>query len=245
MREETRVTTTNPSPPAASNGHGAAGAAPPKLAPPPAAAKPADRLPTGRRRRRPAMAALAVLIIVGCGALAGALAVGGKHSVSVLALAHSVKAGQQVGTDDLRVAHVSGSGLSAVSASAKSTLVGETATASLPAGTLLVDGMLTARVPPEPGARLVAVALKAGAAPVQARPGRRVVVLSVPADDGRAASKGGPVLAPAATVISAHRDRSARTTNLSLQVDAGRAAAVARAAAAGTLALAVLPAGAR
>jgi hypothetical protein len=70
-----------------------------------------------------------------------------------------------------------------VRANVESLVVGETATADLPADTGLVKGMITRGVPaPAAGQQVVGVALKPGTVPLaQLTPGRDVAVIEVPA----------------------------------------------------------------
>src|SRR4051812_13232244 len=78
-----------------------------------------DRLPRSRRQRRPAFTALGVLLVAGFAALSASLVAGGNHTVAVLALARDVPAGHVVVPGDLRIARISGSGVSALAASAQ------------------------------------------------------------------------------------------------------------------------------
>lgn len=224
--------------PAARNGLGPpASVGPP--GPPTGAA--ADRLPRTRRQRRPAVAAAGALLVLLCGVASAALATAGDDRVGVLALARDVQTGQVLTAADLRVARLSGDGLSALSADGAATLVGQTVTATLPAGTLLNDSMLTATPLPAAGQQVVAIAVKAGGVPVEARPGRDVTLVQVQPAIAAGTAAGAGVLVPKARVVSVQADPASGSLVLSVAVPAGSAVAVAQASAAGAIAVTLLP----
>lgn len=209
-----------------------------------AGARPADRLPVVRRERRPVMAALAVLLIAGCAAVSANLALAGRGGVAVLVLARDVPAGGVLTAADLKVAQLAGGGVTALSAASEGEVVGQTLTAGLPAGTLLVGGVLSRSPVPAPGDQLVAAALKPGMLPPQAVPGRRVGLLRVEPPGSPAGAGGSAVLAPGARLLSVSADQGSALTLVSVEVSAGQVPAVAQAAAAGVLSITLLPAGA-
>ena len=198
-----------------------------------------DRLPRSRRQRRPAIAAFGAMLVVVFATLSAALAVRGDHSVAVLALARDVPAGHVLVPSDLRIAHISGSGVSAVPADSSRFVVGESVTAGLSAGTLLSAGMLTRATTPAAGDQVVAVALKSGAVPAGVTAGRYVELVPVAPSGSRAGS------AIAGTtrgrVIDVSRDASTGSTVLSVEVDGGAATGLAQLAATGGLAVTLLP----
>lgn len=202
-----------------------------------------ERLPRGRRPRRPALAAAGVLLVVLCGLLSAAFAAANDHRVKVLALARDVQAGQVLSADDLRVAEITGSGVNALGAAGASTVTGQAVTASLPAGTLLNPGMVTSVQLPGAGMQLVAVAVKAGGVPVEAVPGRDVSIVQVVTSANPAAGKGtvAAVLVPKALVVSVRTDASSGAVILTLQVPQAAAVAVAQASASGAVSVTLLP----
>jgi hypothetical protein len=228
--------------PAAGNGHAPNAAAPPAGSPtwPPQPAM-RERLPKVRAPRRPALAAGGAILVLLCGVASAALATSGDHRVKVLALAREVQAGQVLTVDDLRVAEISGSGVQALDATGAGSVVGETVTASLPAGTLLNPSMLTATPLPGAGLQLVAVAVKPGGVPQQAVPGRDVsLVRVVTAADGRAGAVPA-VLVAKARLVSVGTDTASGVQVLSVQVPESAVVAVAQASAAGAIAVTLLP----
>ena len=216
------------------NGH-VASSSPPR----PPERPPGERLPKLSRPRRPALAAGGALLVLLCGVLSAAVASSADDRVRVLALARDVQAGQVLTSADLKVAQVAGSGVSALGAAGAATVVGETVTASLPAGTLLNEQMLTTAAVPSAGSQLVAVAAKAGAVPEQALPGRDVSLLRVAAasDAGGAQAT---VLVARARLVSIRTDEGSGLQVLSVQVPAQAALAVAQASAAGAIAVTLL-----
>jgi hypothetical protein len=211
-----------------------------RAAGPPAPAA-ADRLPRVRRQRRPALAAGGALLVVLCGVASAALAVSGDDRVPVLALARDVQAGQVLSAQDLRVAELAGTGLSALSADGAAALVGQIVTASLPAGTLLNDSMLSREPIPAGGLQLVAVAVKPGGAPAEAAPGRDVSLVRVVTTANPQAGAEPQVLVRRARVVSVQTEATNGLLILTVQVPDGSAVAVAQASAAGAVAVTLLP----
>jgi hypothetical protein len=199
-----------------------------------------DRLPRSRRQRRTGMAAIGVVLIGGCATVAAGLVARGDHTVAVLALARDVPAGQVVSAADLRVAHIGGSGVSAMSASSLPTVIGETAVESLTAGTLVQQAMFSRAPVPASGLQVVAVAEKASLVPAGVTPGRLVSLVLV-ASNASHGGTGGALLVPSARVVGVRTDPTGGTTVLSVEVPADAAPAVAQAVAAGSLAVTLLP----
>ena len=231
--------TTAPPVPASAAGFLPSGHRPPTAGP---SADPAiDRLPRVRRERRPALAAAGALLVVLCGVGSATLVAAGNDSVPVLALARDVDAGQVLTADDLRVADLAGSGLSALSADGAGAVVGQMVTATLPAGTLLNDSMLTSTPLPAAGLQLVAVAVKPGGVPAEAVPGRDVTLIRVVTTGDPNAGADPAVLVPRARVVSVRTETTNGLVILSVQVPAEAALPVAQASAAGAVAVTLLP----
>lgn len=206
---------------------------------PPAARS--DQLPHSRRLRRPGLAVAGALLVLLCGVTSFALATAGDDRLPVLALARDVQAGQVLSAADLRVARISGEGVSALAAGGSAAVVGQTMTATLPAGTLLNDSMLSPTPLPAAGLQLVAVAVKAGGAPVEATLGRDVTLVRVETAAAPTGGTGPTVLVARARVVSVQTETTSGLLVLSVQVPAAAAPAVAQANAAGALAVTLLP----
>jgi hypothetical protein len=181
------------------------------------------------------------LLVLQCGVLSAAIASSADDRLQVLALARDVQAGQVLTSDDLKVAEIAGSGVSALAAAGAATVVGETVTASLPAGTLLNADMLTTASPPGKGAQLVAVAAKPGSVPEQAVPGRDVSLLRVAAPSAAGGTGAAAVLVARARLVSIRTDAASGLHVLSVQVPAEAVLTVAQASAAGAIAVTLLP----
>ena len=213
--------------------------------------QPAGQGPRRGRRRSVPLAAGGVVLVVVCALVfaEGWLAAG--HRQPVLALAQPVAAGQVITAADLETVRVSAAGpVSLVPASRQAEVVGSTAAASLPAGTLLA-GSDIGTPPPLKGQVRLGLALKPGAYPPDLAAGQDVDVLATPAS-GTASSSSGPGSASAAlpvgqavvlSVSPASAAGGSGETVVELQVSQDAMPQVAAANAAGQIALATIPAG--
>ena len=169
-----------------------------------------DRLPPAPRERRPALAALAVLLIVGGAAVAGLLALRADNRVPVLALARDVAAGAQLTEDDLTTTPVASEGTLLVPAAQQSQVLGRYARVGLTKGQLLDTAMLTKDEPLQSGQVAVGAALAAGRVPASGlQPGDIVQLVSV-------AEAGGTVLVDDARVSSTRDSDATGGSNGSL-----------------------------
>jgi hypothetical protein len=203
----------------------------------------------GRRRSVPLAAGGVVLVVVCALVFAeGWLAAG--HRQPVLALAQPVAAGQVITAADLETVRVSAAGpVSLIPASRQAEVVGSTAAASLPAGTLLA-GSDIGTPPPLKGQVRLGLALKPGAYPPDLAAGQDVDVLATPAAaaSGSSSSGAAPAALPVgeAVVLSvspAAASSGSGDTVVEIQVPADAMPQVAAANAAGQIALATIPAG--
>jgi SAF domain len=205
----------------------------------------------GRRRSVPLAAGGVVLVVVCALVFAeGWLAAG--HRQPVLALSQPVAAGQVITAADLETVRVSAAGpVSLVPASRQAEVVGSTAAASLPAGSLLT-GSDIGTPPPVKGQVRLGIALKPGAYPPDLAAGQDVDVLATPAAaaSGSSSSGGASAALPVgeAVVLSvspAAASSGSGDTVVEIQVAADAMPQVAAANAAGQIALATIPAGGR
>lgn len=205
-----------------------------------------NRLPVSPRDRRPALAALALLLVV-AGALGAALVVyrSGQRS-DVLVAAHEIKPGQKVTASDFDTARVSADSGSIVHASAESAYIGSYATTDIPAGTLINNQMFqVTKVLPDDGV-VVGVTITDGQAPAGSISAGSVVrAYYVPkTSSSDAQPTAGTVLANAARVVGAHTSQTNNNTQtVSLLVSPDEASQLVSASASGSVALAVLPLG--
>ncbi|GAA4660791.1 SAF domain-containing protein [Kineococcus glutinatus] len=207
------------------------------------APSPLRRPPTPVRDRRPALAALAALLVVG-GGLGSALVVHRSGDrVDVLVTREDVEAGQLLTDDDFAVARVAADGGEVVPAAARANFVGTHASGRIPAGTLVNRTMFVAGGVVPDGAVVVGAVLGPTQRPAQPLvTGDVVRVYLVGGGDGTsAAGTPGEVLLAAARVVSADGAAAAAdSTSVSLLVPADSAGALVSAAAAGQVALAAL-----
>lgn len=217
-----------------------------------------DRLPTPPRERKPALAALAVLLIL-VGALgATMLVLRAGDRVEVVKVTKDIQAGESVGNDnttsvmvadDASIHYVKWSQLDALKKlKAKSTIY---------AGTVVVGDMFAEKAEIPAGKASVGLALKEGQYPADIKSGDHVAVYNVDSSSsssnsgsgktgtGSSSSSSGGLLVQNALVSSVKdsSDATVSTGNLSLTllVDQTDAAAVARAASANAVAIVRVP----
>ena len=207
------------------------------------AVAPGERLPSPPRERRPALAALAVLLVVGGAAVAGLVALRADDRAAVLVAARDVEVGAQITAADLAERRVAAEDVDLVPASGASSVVGTYAVTPIPQGRLLDTAMLNRQDPFGSGEAAVGVPVPAPRVPAQGL-GTGDVVQVVRVLDGE-----GQVLVERATVsaVSTADDETAAATTApvaTVLVDPADAPAVAAAAAADQLALVLVePAG--
>jgi hypothetical protein len=211
------------------------------------AASNGERIPLPPRERRPALAALAVLLIVGGAAIAGLLALRADDRDTVVVLREDVSAGQPLTADQLTTAQVSLEGLPTIPESELSQVEGMYAATALPAGTVLAPDMLTPTGLLQDGRAAVGLALRAGLLPANGLVGGDIVdVVSVPTSGAPLpeGSGSGPVLVADAQVSSVRVDDASGTTIVTVIVDRSDAPTVASAGAVGGAALVLVERGA-
>lgn len=143
------------------------------------------------RQRRPALAALAVLLVVGGALIAGLLAVRMDSRTSVLVAAREIVPGSRITTADLREVSVSASGLSLISAADAARLADGSwyAAQDIRPGTLLDDNVVTQHAPYGADKVMVSMSLSAAQAPASTlRGGDLIEVVRTAGDKGTAAT---------------------------------------------------------
>ncbi|MBP2704730.1 hypothetical protein JOL79_12990 [Microbispora sp. RL4-1S] len=205
---------------------------------------PASRkLPVPPRERKPALAALAVLLILG-GALATTLLVmRSGDRVSAVQIVEQVNAGQPVPKSALREVEIADTGIGYVAWRYSDRVTRTYAAVTLLPGTLLTEQMVTARGDEAgPGKAKVGLALKAGQMPTDLVKGDLVQVIYVPAQGRDSGSAQQRVLAPAARVAGVGLPgRTGSSGLVSVIVDTSVAPTVALYASSGEIALVELP----
>lgn len=208
-----------------------------------------QRIPVPRRERKPAMAALAVLLIVGGALISAYLVMASGRRVPVVGVAQPVAAGQRIPESALREVEVSASGgLDYIPWADRGKVTRTFATVTLVKGALLTNGMISTDSSIAKGTVVVGLALKPGQMPAGGlQPGDRVALYAVASQGGSSGTQSGTVLAPAATVYDVERpgqnDIQSDQVTVSVAVPSGEAPAVTEASSAGAVAVALLPAG--
>ncbi|MFD5814889.1 hypothetical protein [Streptomyces sp. NPDC127038] len=219
-----------------------------------------ERLPTPPRERKPALAALAVLLIL-VGALgATMLVLRAGDRVEVVKVTGDIQAGESVGdhvisalvADDASIHYVPWSQLTQLrKLKAKSTIY---------RGTVVIGEMFTSGSTLPAGKASVGVSLKDGQYPAGIKSGDTVAVYRVgdtgtggsrgttgssnSANSGASNADGSPIVERAkVSYVQEQKDSTISSTNLpvTLIVDSGQAASVADAASAGQVALVIVP----
>ena len=200
------------------------------------------RVDRPRPDRRRGVAAGAVAMVLGCAALAGIVALRADQRIELLAVARRVPAGQEITSADLRVVRGNGGGLPILPATQRGRIVGRFAAVDLVAGTLLVPDALADSGTPAPGYAVVAVVLQPEQLPaggVRSGDLLRLVATGSTIEDKPDREV---VLAAAARVFTVtRRDTPGQeTVSVSVVVSENELPAVARAAAAGRVAVGLL-----
>lgn len=214
-----------------------------------------QRLPASPRERRPALAALAVLLILG-GALASAyLVMASGERVSAIRIAQPVAAGQQIPESALEEVQVGDTGIQFISWSERAKVTRHVAAVRLVRGALLTNSMIVPGDAPQNGRLIVGLALKPGQFPSGGLEVGRHVTLYAVGGGQNGGPRAGTVLSEDAIVVGISGDRdtgglggarlSSDQTSVDVAVPPGDAAKVTQAASAQAVAVALIPDGTR
>lgn len=196
------------------------------------------RLPVSPRERRPALAALAVLLILGGALTTTLLMMRTGDRVSAIRISRQIAAGQPIDESAMEEVQVAETGVDYVPWRLRRQVAKAYAKVPLLPGTLLTRQM-TASASEEltPGKAIVGLALKAGQMPADLAKGDRVQVIHVPAR-GENESR---VLVQNALVHTIGGSGRSGGGLVSIIVDTTDSPTVARHSSSGEIALAVLP----
>ncbi|MGE5132930.1 MAG: hypothetical protein ACM32E_08465 [Gemmatimonadota bacterium] len=221
---------------------------------PEATAPAGRRLPSPPRERKPALAALALLLIIGGALGAGFLVIQSSQKVAAIVVTQPVAAGAKIPASALQRADVSvDSGVQYVSWAYAGRAAQDYAAVSIPAGTLLTPGMVATAAAVTHRGDVVGLALKDGQFPPGLTAGNRIAIFATGGqNNGTGCGGAGGLLSGNATVISVASatgsglvgSSGAGGTDVTVAVSAADAGAVACNAAAGQVAVALLPPGA-
>lgn len=201
------------------------------------------RLPVAARDRRPALAALALLLVL-LGALGSALLVfrsGDRESV--LAARDDIPFGKVVERSDFTTVRAAADGAALIDASHLSDFVGARATSRIPKGALLSPKMFTVDTLVPSRGEGVGIVVDASRRPSQVPSTGQVVRVYYVAGNASTseARPDNPVIVNAARVIAVGKGAGADTRSITVLVPSGIAADVADYASSGNLAITILP----
>jgi hypothetical protein len=199
------------------------------------------RLPSAPRERKPALFALAILLVaLGAGA-AGLLVVRASAKVQAIEIVQQVNESGKIPVDAMQEVGLSaGSGVSYVPWSEAGQVAQYFAATTIPAGTLLTNNMVAAKSNVSATADIVGLSLKAGQLPGNLQPGDKVEAFAIGSACGATA---GTALTQSAQVTSVSGSASATGTaaSVTVAVQPADAGALTCAAANGNVGLALLP----
>jgi hypothetical protein len=209
--------------------------------------KPGGRLPTNTKRRRPAIAALAALLIVGGALIAGLLAIRMDERRAVIQVSQSVGVGEQITRADLAETRVAGDSLNLIPAGRANEIIGTYAKVNLIKGQLLDPGQLTKKSPISAGRASVGIVLVGGRIPAAGLfPGDQVELIRIGQGNQQ------PVVIGTATVLDVPKttstssslgDRSSTSQTATVLVDRELVKAVTDASGNNRIAVALLKSG--
>ena len=150
------------------------------------------RMPSAPRERKPALAALAVLLVALGAVAAGYLVINAGHRVGAVEITQQVGQGQRIPASAIKEVEIaSNSGINYVAWQYANRVAGVYAAVQIPAGTLLTPAMTTATNNLAAGKVQVGVSLKPGQAPANLLIGQTVEAFGVGTGSGCGATSAG------------------------------------------------------
>src|SRR5690349_4172852 len=150
------------------------------------------RMPSAPRERKPALAALAVLLVALGAVAAGYLVINAGHRVGAVEITQQVGQGQRIPASAIREVEIaSNSGINYVAWQYANRVAGVYAAVQIPAGTLLTSAMTTATSNLAQGKVQVGLSLKPGQAPANLLIGQSVEAFGVGTGSGCGAAAAG------------------------------------------------------
>jgi len=203
------------------------------------------RLPSAPRERRPALAALAVVLIVGGGLVAALLVIKAGNKTGAIEITQPVGQGQRIPLSAMQDVQVTtGSGLTYVPWNQASQVARVYAAFPIAPGTLLTPQMTTSGTNLAAGRDVLGLALKDGELPSGLQAGDHIDVFEVSSAGGTCPGRPGSTLTTDAVVLSIGRPASTTGTTVSdvqVAVNPIDAGSVACSAANGVVGVAILP----
>jgi hypothetical protein len=150
------------------------------------------RMPAAPRERRPLLAGLALLLVVGGAAASGYLAFNANKKVAAIEIATKVVQGQRLTLADMQEEEISGAAPgSYVSWAFRDQVAENDASTTIPAGTLLVAGMTQRPNSQQNNGPQIGLNVKAGQIPAGLQPGDSVDVVALVAPQSGSGSSSG------------------------------------------------------
>jgi hypothetical protein len=210
-------------------------------------------MPSAPRERKPALAALAILLVALGAVAAGYLVISAGHRVGAVEITQDVGQGQRIPASAIKEVEIaSNSGLSYVAWQYANRVTGVYAAVHIPAGTLLTPAMTTATNTLASGKVQVGLSLKAGQAPANLLIGQTVEAYPVGTGsgcggngngtgNGTAATPGVPIATGTIASVTGSTSTNGSTAAVTLAVSAADAGTLACYASAGDVAIALTP----
>jgi hypothetical protein len=204
------------------------------------------RLPSAPRERKPALAALAVLLVALGAVAAGLLVINAGHKVAAVEIVQEVGQGEQIPASAIAEVEISSdSGLDYVAWQYAGKVAGVYAATQLPAGTLLTQAMTSSSDNLAAGKVEVGLALKAGQVPGNLVIGDTVEAFPVGSGSGctgnSSSSLGIPIATGTIASMSGDASSSDDTAGVTLAVPSADAGTLACYASAGDVAITLMP----
>jgi hypothetical protein len=217
---------------------------------PEATAPSGRRLPSAPRERKPALAALAVLLILGGALGAGLLVIQGSKRVAAIEISQPVGAGQRIPVTAMQPVQIAaGSGLAYVPWDQASQVARFYTVSAIPQGTLLTREMVAASGTPVAGKAVLGLALKDGQLPRGLTGGDHIDIYQVSDAQETCPGGSGGTLAADAVVLAIGTPStisgSTAIADVEVALNPSDAGPVACNAANGIVGIAVLPDGGR
>ncbi|HEY3733703.1 MAG TPA: hypothetical protein VGL63_07285 [Streptosporangiaceae bacterium] len=167
------------------------------------------RLPSAPRERKPALAALAVVLVVGGALIAALLVIDAGHKTGAIEISQTVGQGQQIPFSSMREVQVtSGTGINYVPWSEASQVAQTYAAIVIPEGTLFTKQMSTSANNLAKGRTVIGLALKDGQLPDNLQVGNHIDVFDTSDNDGRCPRPADNVLSTNAVILDISRPAS-------------------------------------
>jgi len=212
-------------------------------------------MPSAPRERKPALAALAVLLVALGAVAAGYLVISAGHRVGAVEITQEVGQGQRIPASAIKEVQIaSNTGINYVAWQYANRVAGVYAAVQIPAGTLLTPAMTTATNNLAAGKVQVGLSLKPGQAPADLLIGQTVEAIGVGTGSGCGAAAGGggtgtgngtgpgvPITTGTIASVTGSTASNGSTAAVTLAVPSADAGVLACYASAGDVAIALTP----